>query len=161
MTVACYVRVSTAKQNLNRELTATKEYAEHRLGANLADLEISRDKAIGASTAAHDDHQQLINDVEDSGSGADRYRVTPGVPVKIPDGGRIGSEQRGRGQRGQLMTSRDEAIGGERRHGEYSGNDTRDAWDPHEHLVWDGARIKARRLSVELVNESADSEGKS
>jgi len=65
MTVACYVRVSTAKQNLDRQLTATKEYAEDRLGADLADLEVYRDKATGTSTTPRDDYQRLIDDVED------------------------------------------------------------------------------------------------
>lgn len=64
MTVACYVRVSTAKQNLDRQLTSTKEYAEDRLGADLADIEVYRDKATGTSTTARDDYQRLIDDVE-------------------------------------------------------------------------------------------------
>ena len=64
MTVACYVRVSTAKQNLDRQLSATKEYAADRLGADLADLEIYRDKATGTSTAPRDAYQQLMADVE-------------------------------------------------------------------------------------------------
>lgn len=65
MTVACYVRVSTAKQNLNRQLTATKKYAEERLSADLADLVVYRDKATGTTMDARDDYQQLMSDVED------------------------------------------------------------------------------------------------
>ncbi|MFC7204739.1 recombinase family protein [Haloferax namakaokahaiae] len=64
MTIACYVRVSTAKQNLDRQLTSTKEYAENRLGATLADIEIYRDKATGTSTSARDDYQRLMDDAE-------------------------------------------------------------------------------------------------
>lgn len=64
MSVACYVRVSTASQNLDRQLTSTKEYAEERLGADLGDIEIYRDKATGTSTTSRDDYQQLIEDVE-------------------------------------------------------------------------------------------------
>ena len=64
MTIACYVRVSTAKQNLDRQLTGTREYAEDRLGADLDDLEIYRDKATWTSTAPRDAYQQLIDDVE-------------------------------------------------------------------------------------------------
>lgn len=65
VTVACYVRVSTAKQNLDRQLTSTKEYAEERLGADLSDIEVYRDKATGTSTTARDDYQRLVDDVED------------------------------------------------------------------------------------------------
>jgi DNA invertase Pin-like site-specific DNA recombinase len=64
VSVACYVRVSTAKQNLDRQLTSTKEYAEERLGADLTDIEIYRDKATGTSTTARDDYQRLMEDVE-------------------------------------------------------------------------------------------------
>jgi DNA invertase Pin-like site-specific DNA recombinase len=64
MRVASYVRVSTAKQNLDRQLTSTKAYAEERLGVSLGDLEIYRDKATGTSTSARDDYQRLMDDVE-------------------------------------------------------------------------------------------------
>ncbi|WP_231184731.1 recombinase family protein [Haladaptatus sp. DYF46] len=64
MTVACYTRVSTAKQNLDRQLTSTQQYAEDRLGANLSDIEIYRDKATGTSTTARDDYQRLMDDAE-------------------------------------------------------------------------------------------------
>jgi len=70
VSVACYVRVSTAKQNLDRQLTSTKEYAEERLGADLSEIEVYRDKATGTSTTARDDYQQLIDDVEDGEIGA-------------------------------------------------------------------------------------------
>jgi len=64
MDTAIYVRVSTAKQNLDRQLIGTKEYAEERLGADLDDLDIYRDKATGTSTAARDDYQELMDAVE-------------------------------------------------------------------------------------------------
>lgn len=67
MTVACYVRVSTAKQNLDRQLTATREYAERELEAELADLEVYRDKATGTDTAPRRDYQRLMIDVEAGG----------------------------------------------------------------------------------------------
>lgn len=50
MTVACYTRVSTAKQNLDRQLTSTKEYAEDSLGASLADIEVYCDRSSGTNT---------------------------------------------------------------------------------------------------------------
>lgn len=64
MTVACYVRVSTAKQNLDRQLTSTQEYAEREFDVGLGDIEFYRDKATGTSTAARDEYQRLMNDVE-------------------------------------------------------------------------------------------------
>lgn len=63
MTVACYVRVSTAKQNLDRQLTSTQEYAEDRLGADLSEIEIFRDKASGTSTS-RESYQELMDQVE-------------------------------------------------------------------------------------------------
>jgi DNA invertase Pin-like site-specific DNA recombinase len=37
--VGCYVRVSTADQNLDRQLSSTSEYTQDELGADLADIE--------------------------------------------------------------------------------------------------------------------------
>jgi DNA invertase Pin-like site-specific DNA recombinase len=48
--VACYCRVSTEDQSLERQLTSTQEYAEDRLGADLGDLQIFRDKSTGTNT---------------------------------------------------------------------------------------------------------------
>lgn len=48
--VACYCRVSTEDQSLDRQLSSTKEYAEGQLGAELADLQIYRDKSTGTNT---------------------------------------------------------------------------------------------------------------
>ncbi|MFB9822918.1 recombinase family protein [Halobaculum roseum] len=63
MTVACYTRVSTAKQNLDRQLTSTQQYAEDSLGASLADIEVYRDKSSGTNTA-RDAYQRLMTDAE-------------------------------------------------------------------------------------------------
>ncbi|QZX99811.1 recombinase family protein [Halobaculum rubrum] len=63
MTVACYTRVSTAKQNLDRQLTSTQQYAEDTLGASLADIEVYRDKSSGTNTA-RDAYQRLMSDAE-------------------------------------------------------------------------------------------------
>jgi Resolvase, N terminal domain. len=49
MTVAAYVRVSTADQNLDRQLEATHQYAVDELGVDSADLEVYRDKSTGTS----------------------------------------------------------------------------------------------------------------
>lgn len=49
--IVCYCRVSTADQNLDRQLTATAEYAQDRLGADLADIETYRDKSTGTNTS--------------------------------------------------------------------------------------------------------------
>lgn len=64
MTIACYVRVSTAKQNLDRQLISTQDYAEDRLNADLSDIEVYRDKATGTSTTARDSYQELMSNAE-------------------------------------------------------------------------------------------------
>lgn len=51
MYTACYVRVSTEQQNLERQLDSTHEYATEKLGCSLADLEVYRDKSTGTNTA--------------------------------------------------------------------------------------------------------------
>ncbi|WP_251328240.1 recombinase family protein [Haloplanus pelagicus] len=48
--VACYVRVSTAEQNLDRQLQSTTDYATDDLGANLANVDTYRDKSTGTNT---------------------------------------------------------------------------------------------------------------
>lgn len=50
MTVACYVRVSTAEQNLERQLQSTSEYATDDLGADLSEIDTYRDKSTGTNT---------------------------------------------------------------------------------------------------------------
>ncbi|MFC7156124.1 recombinase family protein [Halomarina halobia] len=63
MSVACYVRVSTAKQNLDRQLNATTEYVQERLGTGLGNIEFYRDKATGTSTVARSSYQRLMDDI--------------------------------------------------------------------------------------------------
>lgn len=49
MEAATYVRVSTEDQSLERQLTATREYARE-LGADVASIETYRDKSTGTDT---------------------------------------------------------------------------------------------------------------
>jgi len=65
-TVACYCRVSTADQNLDRQLTATQEYAEREFDADLADLEVYRDKSTGTNTD-RSGYQEMMSDAESGG----------------------------------------------------------------------------------------------
>lgn len=52
--IACYCRVSTDDQNLDRQLESTREYAEREFDAGLADLEIHTDKSTGTDTERSD-----------------------------------------------------------------------------------------------------------
>lgn len=61
--IAGYCRVSTADQSLDRQLTSTQEYAEREFGAELADLEIYRDKSTGTNTD-RSGYQEMINDAD-------------------------------------------------------------------------------------------------
>jgi DNA invertase Pin-like site-specific DNA recombinase len=63
MQVACYVRVSTAEQNLDRQLTATSEYAQDELGADLGAISTYRDKSTGTNTD-RSGYRELMVDVE-------------------------------------------------------------------------------------------------
>lgn len=62
--MACYVRVSTASQNLDRQLSSTKEYAIDELDTELADIQFYRDTATGTSTEPRSAYQELIEDVD-------------------------------------------------------------------------------------------------
>jgi len=64
MSVAAYVRVSTADQNLDRQLEATHDYAVDELGVDPAALEVYRDKSTGTDVE-RSGYQQLISDAED------------------------------------------------------------------------------------------------
>lgn len=64
MTVAAYVRVSTADQNLDRQLEATHDYAVDELGAEPANVEVYRDKSTGTDVE-RSGYQQVLNDAED------------------------------------------------------------------------------------------------
>lgn len=61
--IACYCRVSTTDQSLDRQLTSTQEYAEREFGAELADLEIYRDKSTGTNTD-RSGYQEMIDDAD-------------------------------------------------------------------------------------------------
>ncbi|TKX42464.1 resolvase [Halorubrum sp. SD690R] len=51
MSTACYVRVSTEEQNLERQLQSVQSYAEEKLDTELSDLQIFRDKSTGTDTS--------------------------------------------------------------------------------------------------------------
>ena len=63
MPVGCYVRVSTADQNLERQLTGTTEYAQDELDADLAEIETYRDKSTGTNTD-RSGYRGLMDDVD-------------------------------------------------------------------------------------------------
>lgn len=63
MRVACYVRVSTEDQHLERQLTSTHEYAQGELGADLGDIRTFRDKSTGTNTE-RDGYRELMAAVD-------------------------------------------------------------------------------------------------
>lgn len=64
MVVACYCRVSTQDQNLDRQKEATTGYAQKHLETALADTKVYTDKSTGTDTE-RSDYQQLLADVEE------------------------------------------------------------------------------------------------
>ncbi|UWG48188.1 Recombinase family protein [Halanaeroarchaeum sp. HSR-CO] len=64
MIVAVYVRVSTAEQNLDRQLDSTHEYATSELGVELSDVETFRDKSTGTNTQ-RSGYQEMMEHVQD------------------------------------------------------------------------------------------------
>lgn len=62
--VACYCRVSTESQTIERQLKSTSEYAEREFDAQPSDLEIYRDKSTGTNTE-RSGYQQMMADAED------------------------------------------------------------------------------------------------
>ncbi len=62
--IACYVRVSTDDQSLERQITATTEYAQERLGNELDRIQVYRDKSTGTDTS-RDGYKRLMSDVSD------------------------------------------------------------------------------------------------
>jgi DNA invertase Pin-like site-specific DNA recombinase len=63
MTIAAYCRVSTQDQNFDRQLSSINDYASRRLGADLSDLKVYRDKSTGTNTA-RSGYQELMADVD-------------------------------------------------------------------------------------------------
>ena len=61
--IGCYCRVSTADQNLERQLESTHEYAQETFDVDLSDIETYRDKTTGTSTQ-RDGYLKLLRDVE-------------------------------------------------------------------------------------------------
>lgn len=61
--IGCYCRVSTEEQSLDRQLTATSDYAQEQLGAELAGIETYRDKSTGTDTS-RSGYRALMDDVE-------------------------------------------------------------------------------------------------
>ncbi|MFB6362070.1 MAG: recombinase family protein [Halobacteriales archaeon] len=60
--IACYCRVSTQDQHLDRQLEATSEYAQANLDADPAEIDVYRDKSTGTDTA-REGYRSLLNDV--------------------------------------------------------------------------------------------------
>jgi DNA invertase Pin-like site-specific DNA recombinase len=63
--IACYCRVSTGDQNLDRQLERTSEYAQREFAVTPAELAIYRDKSTGTDIA-RSGYQALMTDVEES-----------------------------------------------------------------------------------------------
>lgn len=61
--IGCYCRVSTADQNLDRQLESTHEYAQRELDAELAAIETYRDTSTGTNTS-REDYRALLAAVE-------------------------------------------------------------------------------------------------
>lgn len=61
--IACYCRVSTTDQSLERQLTSTRDYADREFGAELGDLEIYRDKSTGTNTD-RSGYQEMVDDAD-------------------------------------------------------------------------------------------------
>ncbi|MFC6952867.1 recombinase family protein [Halorubellus litoreus] len=63
MPVAAYVRVSTADQNLDRQLEATHEYAVEELSAEPSSIKVYRDKSTGTDVE-RSGYQRLLEDAD-------------------------------------------------------------------------------------------------
>ena len=64
MTVACYVRVSTEDQSLDRQREKTTEYAQNNLGYELRGIKFYTDKSTGTNTS-RDGYKELMEDAEE------------------------------------------------------------------------------------------------
>lgn len=63
MTVAAYARVSTAEQNLDRQLQSTHGYASEKLDKSLGDITTFRDKSTETNTS-RSGYRELMESVE-------------------------------------------------------------------------------------------------
>lgn len=61
--IAGYARVSTSEQNLDRQLSSIRDYAERKFGSGLGDLEIYRDKSTGTDTD-RSGYREMMADAE-------------------------------------------------------------------------------------------------
>jgi DNA invertase Pin-like site-specific DNA recombinase len=61
--IACYVRVSTEDQTLDRQLQRTTEYATREFDVDVGDLEVYRDKSTGTDTE-RSGYRELMADAE-------------------------------------------------------------------------------------------------
>jgi DNA invertase Pin-like site-specific DNA recombinase len=68
-TIACYCRVSTDQQSIERQLDSTQQYAADRLGASLSDIEVYRDKSTGTNTE-RSGYQNMVADAKEGQLGA-------------------------------------------------------------------------------------------
>lgn len=64
--IACYCRVRTEEQNIDRQLESTHDHAQSEPDADLKDVEIYQDKSTGTDTA-REGYRDLMADV-DAGS---------------------------------------------------------------------------------------------
>ena len=62
-TIACYCRVSTEDQNLDRQVKRTAEYSQQRLGADLSEIERYQDKSTGTNVD-RSGYQEMMVDAE-------------------------------------------------------------------------------------------------
>ncbi|AFK18643.1 recombinase family protein [Haloferax mediterranei ATCC 33500] len=61
--IACYTRVSTEDQNLDRQIDATQKYAQRTFDVGLDELEVYRDKSTGTDTN-RSAYKRMMSDVE-------------------------------------------------------------------------------------------------
>jgi len=61
--IGCYCRVSTEDQSLDRQKSATAEYAQERLSADLVDIQTYQDKSTGTNTS-RDGYREMMAAVE-------------------------------------------------------------------------------------------------
>lgn len=64
MVTACYVRVSTEEQNLERQLESVQGYAKDDLNTELSGLQVYRDKSTGTDTA-RSGYREMMQYVEE------------------------------------------------------------------------------------------------